>query len=103
MAVNAATAIGEPSKYCSICGAALVICAGSKIMARVKTIGNPIIYRSASEVLIPRMTFNPFNMIVTVMRANTPPITGSGMAVKNAESLEKKPSRINQPPAATNT
>ena len=38
-------------------------------------------------------------MIVTVMMANTPPITGAGIAARNADNLVKKPRRMNQQPA----
>ena len=42
IAVIAAMAIGDPSKYWSICGEALRTCFGNKTRAIVKIIGMPI-------------------------------------------------------------
>lgn len=72
IAVIAATAIGDPSKYWIICGAALVTLLGKRTRAKVKMIGKPMMYRSDSPVCCWRMTFNPLSMIVTVMIAKTP-------------------------------
>lgn len=103
IAVIAATAIGDPSKYWIICGAALVTLLGKRTRAKVKMIGKPMMYRSDSPVCCWRMTFNPLSMIVTVMIAKTPPITGAGIAAKKADNLAKKPKTINQLPAAMKT
>ena len=42
-AVIAATVIGEPNKYCNICGASLTTFSGKNTSAKVMTIGTPII------------------------------------------------------------
>ncbi len=76
---------------------------GNKMMAKVKTIGIPIIYRSLSPVFVRRITFKPFNMIVTVIIAKTPPMTGAGIADRKADNLVKKPKIMNQIPADIKT
>ena len=42
IAVMAAIAIGDPNRYCNICGAAFRTCLGSRTRAIVRIIGRPI-------------------------------------------------------------